>query len=140
MAMATAMSAGGQIAGGIQANRSAKFSSEQMDRNALAELAMGSRDAAEIRRQGDVMQSDARAAMAAGGGTTTDAGAIGTLGKLKQVSDYNALSALFGAQTKASSLRDAAKAKRYEGKAAQVAGIIGAATTALGAYPELSQK
>jgi hypothetical protein len=131
MSMGTGLSAGGQLAGGIQANRSAKFSAQQAERNALAELAAGVSEATEQRRQGRAVQSDARAAMAAGGGTTTDPGAIETLGKIGQVSEYNALSALFGGQNRAEALRTAARARRAEGRSAMMGGLIGGGATAL---------
>lgn len=131
MNIGTGLSTGGQFAGGIQANRSAKFSAQQAERNALAEIAASTTEATEQRRQGKAVQSDARAAMAASGSTTTDPGALETLGKIGQVSEYNALSALFGGENRAEALRTAARARRAEGRSAMTAGLIGGGATAL---------
>ena len=92
------------------------FTARQLERNAKARFALGTRQAYEEQRQGRVIMSNARAAMAASGGSTTDAGAVNQLADIKQTSDYNAMSAIFGAKSEAQGLFEKAQAVKYEGE------------------------
>ncbi|MES9841227.1 MAG: hypothetical protein ABW134_11795 [Candidatus Thiodiazotropha endolucinida] len=92
------------------------FTTKQLERNAKARFALGTRQAYEEQRQGRIMMSNARAAMGASGGTTTDAGAINQLADIKQTSDYNAMSAIFGAKSESQGIFEKAQAVRYEGE------------------------
>ena len=98
------------------AKRAAKIEAAQLEKRANQEEAQGGREAIEIRRQGLVIQSDAKAAMAASGGVTDDVGAVKTLSDIHGVTNYNALAALFTAKETAQQTRDAAKAVRAGGR------------------------
>ena len=115
----TIFSAGSSLIGGNAANKAAKFKAKQIERNAIAKRAQGTRQAQEGLRSGRKLQSDAQAQMAAGGGSTTDAGAIEQKTKLKQATDYNALTALFEAEEQAEGMSLAAKSIRAEGEMAK---------------------
>lgn len=115
----TALQAVSQYSQGESAKASKGFEAEQLNRSAKARGAAASREAYEERRRGRVLQSNIRAAQAAGGGTTTDPGAISTLAKAQVVTDYNALSALYQGEVEAEGLRTAAKAREFEGKSQQ---------------------
>lgn len=118
----TIFSAGSALAGGSAADKAARFKAKQIERNAIAKRAEGTRQTQEGLRIGRKLQSDAIAAMAAGGGSTTDVGAIEQQAKLKQVTDVNALTALFEAEEQAKGMDLAAKGVRLEGKMAKKKG------------------
>jgi len=73
---------------GEQAERIAAY-------KAKLSMATGSRKAVEESRRGDIVLSNARAAMAAGGSVTTDAGAIETLTRIENEAQYNSLTAMY---------------------------------------------
>jgi hypothetical protein len=98
------------------AKAAAKMEAAQLEKRANQEEAQGGREAIEIRRQGLVIQSDAKAAMAASGGVTDDEGAVKTLSDIHGVVNYNALAALFTAKETAQQTRDAAKVVRAGGR------------------------
>jgi len=85
---------------------------EQMHRNAIATEASGTVVAGERRKEGDRMISDARAAMAAQGGSASDAGAIERAGEIGEMTDYNVLAALFESRTQSAGQHQAAEIKR----------------------------
>lgn len=93
-----------------------KFEARQINRNANAIATKGTRDAAEVRRQGKIIASNARAAMGASGGVASDAGGIEDLAEIKKVTDYNALATLFESETKAGGLRTQAEALKLGAK------------------------
>lgn len=97
-------------------DKAARFKAKQVERNAIAKRAQGTRQTQEGLRVGRKLQSDAQAQMAAGGGSTTDVGAVEQKAKLKQATDYNALTALFEAEEQAKGMDLAAKGIRMEGK------------------------
>jgi len=113
------------------ANAAKSFEARQLKRNATASLAKGTREAQEIRRQGKIQASNARAAMSGMGGITTDAGAVRELGDIKKVTDYNALSALFESETEAENLKLKARTSKLEGRQAGMAGVRKSLATVL---------
>ena len=128
---AAAITAYGEGQKGSAAKAAGKFSARQGVRNAKSSMAEGIRKANEIRRQGDVAKSDAAAAMAASGGVTDDVGAIKTLADIEQVTDYNALSAIYEGGQKSDQQRLQAKMDKLSGKQAQTASYFKAAGTML---------
>lgn len=113
----TALQVHGAIQEGQAAEKAGKF-------KAKTQMAAGTRRAAEHKRAGDIVASDARAAMAASGGSASDAGAVETLGKIKAETDYNVLSALYEGE-------QAADISRYEGKIKKKAAYTRGLSTAL---------
>lgn len=103
------------------------------ERRAKAATAVGQRKASETRRQGRVIQSDAKAAMAAGGGVTDDAGAIEQLANIAQVTDYNQLAALYEGDTEAEGLRLENKFNKKIARTKQFATALSGASKAFGA-------
>ena len=97
----------------------------RLEQMGVARYAQGTREAQEETRAGDIMISDARAAQAAGGGTTTDPAAIQTQASIASDAEYNSLMAMYdaklekqGMDSQASSIRKAAKAKARNTKIA----------------------
>jgi hypothetical protein len=113
----TVMGIQGDLAQGKADQQAANF-------KAKTEMASGTRKAYEYKRQGDTAMSNARAAIAAGGGSTTDAGSAELMGKMGAQTDYNALSALYEGQTNS----DIAK---YEGQLAKHRSRMKATSTLL---------
>lgn len=93
-----------------------KSEASQIRKNASETRALGQRDARDARLEGDVILSNARAAMAAGGGSTTDAGAIKTLAQIEDRVEYNALGRLFESNLEADKLLFEASQKDKERK------------------------
>lgn len=104
------------------AQKAAKYEALQLDKLANQQEAAGGREAIEIRRQGEVLKSDAKVAMAGSGGVTDDVGAVKTLSDIHGVVNYNALAALFEAKQTAQQTRESAKVVRKGGRAAAAAG------------------
>ncbi len=109
---------------GLSAEEAAKFEARQLRRNALAVEAQGQRQAKEIRWQGDMLKSGDIARQAAGGGGIDTQ----SLAKISNMTDYNALAALYQSGTEADYLRDAAKIREWEGKIAKREAIRGTVT------------
>jgi len=132
------VSAGAQAVSGLlegnMARRSANIEAKAVERKAKAAYAKGTVDATEARRQARIMESDARAAQAGSGTTTTDAQAISQQADIAAEGEYNALSALFGAKTEEQSLNRAAMMRRYEGKQANTAKMFEGLSTVVSTY------
>jgi len=116
---------------GFGEKRAKDFEARQLKRNAKAISAKGNREAIEVRRQGKIMASNARASMAGSGGVTTDSQAVEQLSSIKQRTDYNAVTALFEANTQADALRTEASAKKIEGQRAVTSGVVKSLSTVL---------
>lgn len=103
------------------------------ERRAKASTATGQRKASEIRRKGRVLESDAKAIMAAGGGVTDDAGAIEQLADIANVTDYNQLAALYEGDTEAEGLRLENRYNKKITRTKQFATALSGASKAFGA-------
>lgn len=114
----TVMGIMGERAQGKAAAAAGAYERAQYEREAKSRFARGTRDAYEARQQGRRAVSDARAAMAGSGGVTDDAGMTRMAGDIKSRSNYNALSALYDAQTEAQGLRAQGRAADYRGRTA----------------------
>lgn len=128
MAVSTLISAVGTIAGGEAAKSEADNEAMQLEAQAKAETAQGSRKAAEDYRQMRLKLSAARAAGAASG-----AGRGKWLeGEIEEEGQYEALTSIWAAGERASGRRAQADAARQRGRAARRAGWISAAGTVAG--------
>jgi len=103
------------------------------ERRAKASTATGQRKASEIRRKGRVLESDAKAIMAAGGGVTDDAGAVEQLADIANVTDYNQLAALYEGDTEAEGLRLENRYNKKITRTKQFATALSGASKAFGA-------
>jgi hypothetical protein len=103
------------------------------ERRAKASTATGQRKASEIRRKGRVLESDAKAIMAAGGGVTDDAGAIEQLADIANVTDYNQLAALYEGDTEAEGLRLENRYNKKITRTKQLATALSGSSKAFGA-------
>lgn len=131
MVGSTALSIGSTLVQGEAAHQAGKYEGKQLEQQATARYAAGTREAHESRQATERILSNARAAQAASGGVTTDPGAIEQLGKLGQRGKYNELAALYEAETESAGLRAQAEARRKAGKDARKASRTKALSTAL---------
>lgn len=128
---ATALTAVSAYQSGRAADDAAQMEAQQLRDNAALAAQEGLRRAEETRRQKLVALSDARAAQASSGGTTTDAGALDQLGRLAGVFEYNALDEIYGSKIESMGLQNQANATRFSGKLAKRGGNVAALSTVL---------
>lgn len=108
-AISTGMQIASTVLGARAANQEGEAAQVAAEFNAKNQFAQKSREAHEEKRKGDILMSNARAAMAAGGGSTMDSGNVYTLSEIGRDANYNALSALYEGE-------QAAEITRYEGR------------------------
>ncbi len=127
MLISTAMGAVGQFQEGAAQEDAADFKAKEAERAGVAKYAEATRASAEEARKGRMVSSDAIAAMAAQGGSTTDAGAVEALGKIGEQTEYNALAALYEGESAMHTAGRQADQYRIEGQqkanAARMQGI-----------------
>lgn len=121
------VSAGGTIASGVAANNAAKYEAQQMEIKAAEERAAATREAQQKRREGELVMSRQQAlAAASGAGAGTDAPTIVKLmTDTAKESEYNALTARYGGESRARGLLDSAKARRTSGRSSLMGSVIG---------------
>lgn len=133
----TVFSVGAAIQEGKAAEMAAKYEAKQLDEAAADRIATGTYEAAEEKRIMEKNLSDMQAQMAAGGGTTTSAGAIEQQVKVQMIGQSNAVTAMYNRKKEAYDLHRKAQARRWEGKVAKKSaiarGLAGAAGSA-GSY------
>lgn len=130
------VSAGFGYIEGRQIKKAKDAEAEQLDRAAIARTASGTIQAADQRRIGQTVESNAIAAMAAGGGVVDS----DIIANLKSTTDYNVLSELFASKTESDSLRLQARMRKSEGKRAQRNAALGLVTSLAVAGGKLSAK
>lgn len=132
----TILSVGSHIAGGHAADRAASSEAKQLRRNANARVAQGTREAYQEKKAGERVESDTIAAMAAGG-AAFDEGMAERMGEIGEITDYNALAAMYEAETEAAGLRQQAKLRRKAGQRAYATGFVKAGSTILDGASEI---
>ena len=121
------ISAGGTIASGVASSNAAKYEAQQMEIKAAEERAAATREAQQKRREGELVMSRQQAlAAASGAGAGTDAPTIVKLmTDTAKESEYNALTARYGGESRARGLLDSAKARRTSGRSSLMGSVIG---------------
>jgi hypothetical protein len=100
----------------------AEFEAKQLEQNAGQTIAASQRDAMEVQRQVDLVESRARAVAAASGGSLSDPSIIDNVTRISNMGAYQKAVALYQGEDKARSMRLAAATKRYEGRMAEELG------------------
>lgn len=126
----TAVSAIGAIEQGNAARRAANFQASQMTQQAGQARATGQRAAIEKRQEADLVESRARALLAASGGGG-DEGSVNILSGIRRRGDYNVATELYNADEQARGMELGAGARRFEGQVAKRASTIQAAGSVL---------
>lgn len=117
----------GTIASGIAANNAAKQEALQMEAKGREELAASQREAADKRREGELVMSRQQAlAAASGAGAGMDAPTIVKLmTNTAGAAELNAQTDLYGGKQRKAGLFDAAANRRREGKASLLGSVLG---------------
>jgi len=119
------VSAVGAIGSGIAQKKAADFQASQLEQQARAEKARGSRAAAEESRQRRLKLSRAQAV-----GASSGAGrAYDVEGDIEEEGRLRALTAVWEGEERATGRRNQAAGVRAGGKASMTAGMIGGAST-----------
>lgn len=132
--LATGAKVLGQVTQGLADKKQADYQADQLEANAKASKAKASRSAEEERRRGDIILSNARAAMAGNGGVTTDSGATQNLAEIEQVVDFNSLASIYDGDSQAESFNRQAQGKRFAGRNARTAGYAGGISSLMQKY------
>lgn len=110
----------------------------QMERNAGQERASAQRTMVAERKKSDLLNSRATAVAAAGGGSATDPTVIDIMGDITEQGEYNAMTALYNGESRASGMEDQARSTRFEAgmkaKSTRQKGFLGAAETLYSKY------
>ena len=129
---AAALQGYGQLQSGMAAEQAGLSDAVQLRANAKQSYAMGLRAAAERKREGDALMSDARAAIGAMGGDPSDAGSIDLLSKLDRENEYARLGLLYEAASEYGSGMRQASNRIIEGRNARKASRFAALGSVLG--------
>ncbi len=134
--VASLVSAGGSVLGGISANKAGKYEAEQLKRAAAEERASGYREAQEKRREAAYVASTQRAKAAASGSSIAGSPTIvDIMGDTAQRGEYLAQVEAYGGESRARGRLDQAKAARFKGKSALAGSILdGISEVAMGGY------
>jgi hypothetical protein len=133
-----AMNAGGKIAAGYAQRGALTAASNELTQEAGQSVAAGIQgQEAQIRRT-NYVASNAQARIAAGGLSTTGTSAQAVIGGIKGQGEYEALTALFQGEDRASELNYRASQLRTQGSNAIRAGWIGGVSSAISSYPRVA--
>lgn len=99
-----------------------EFEAAQLEQNAGQAIAASQRDAIEVKRQSDLLESRAVAVAASSGGSVSDTTTTSLLATLDNYAAYEKAVALYSGEDKARAMRVQAKASRYEGWMAEELG------------------
>lgn len=136
----TVLTAGGDIYAGRAEKRSADDEAAQLNRRALARRAEAQSGAREDRRQARLVQSKARARVAASGGSLADPSIVNYMADAEGEGEFAALTRLYEGYEEAAGLDDAATVRRREGRAARTAGYLRGLSSAFAGFESLSSK
>lgn len=130
---ASAMQAAGAVAGGIQANQTAKYNAKILDQQARDEIAAASSESNSIRRRA-AQETGSQVASVAGSGLLLEGSPADVIAQNAAEMELDAMTALWSGQARATGLNNAARMARYEGRQAMTNGIIsGVSSLAMGA-------
>lgn len=124
----------GTLLQGESAYGQSKTEALQLEQNAGQERASSQRSAIEQRRSARYMQARLRALAAASGAGASDPTVVNLDADIAAAGEYGALTAMYEGETRASGMEYGAKIARKEGKAARLAGYVGAASKAVSSY------
>lgn len=101
-----------------------EFEAKQLEVAAGQAVAASQRDAIEVQRQTDLVESRARAVAASSGGSLSDPGVVNQIARFSNMGAYQKAVAYYQGRDKERSLLMEAAAKRYEGILAEEIGDI----------------
>lgn len=131
-AASTAIAVGSQYQQGKAQQAALQLQAQERKADANAAQAEAQREAAIERRKARNLMSRARAVSAASGAGASDPTVTNILTDIETQGEVNALNALYSGNTAAQGLRRGAQVAQNEARAARSAGLLNAASTALG--------
>lgn len=137
MVAGTALSAGGQIVGGIQSRNIANANARMMRAEAAREAQLGALRESQVRRDFRQKAGLQRAQIAASGVTLDSLTSLDLGADLATQGFLDAQSARLDSQGRQTQLRNSARLARAEGAAYLLRGVTGAAAGVLSAAPKL---
>ena len=129
---------GGALIGSRGEAKQLKEQARQLRRNAGDTRAAGQRQAIDVRREIDVVQSRALALAAASGADASDPTIVNNIARLEGEGEYRALTALYNAETEALGQEDEARTKLKEANNVKKAGLIKGASSLISAGSTLA--
>lgn len=126
-----ALSIYGKVKGGYDQKSALDSAAGQLSQEAGQSVAAGIQGAIQDRRRATYVASNARAATAAGGFSTTGTSAIANVGQIRGEGEYRALTSLYQGQDRASELDFRAEGMRTAGSNAVKAGWISGVSSVL---------
>lgn len=127
----TAISAYGKVKGGYDQRNALDAGAAQLEQQAGQSVASGIQGAIQDRRRATYVASNARAATAAGGFSTTGTTDIANVGQIRGEGEYRALTSLYQGYDRAGELQARASGMRTEGSNAIKSGWISGASSVL---------
>jgi hypothetical protein len=127
----TAIGTYGKVAGGYAQRSALDASAAQLSQEGGQSIASGIQGAIQDRRRAAYVASNARAATAAGGLTTTGTSAVKTVGDIRGEGEYRALTSMYQGYDRANELDFRANQMRTEGSNAIKSGWVAGASTVL---------
>lgn len=137
-AIATAVSAGATIMGGLSQKANLDFQAKQVVAQGNEARAVGQRKAAQRERETGLLQSRLQARAAAGGGDTTDVSTLSLTREIGEAGTFNQLLELATGENRGRSLDTRAAALRTSGKTAKNQAFLSAAGTILGQFGSMA--
>lgn len=132
--IATVVSTGGSILGGIAANNAAGAEAESMEIEAGQRRAAAQRDAERKRKEAQVIMSRQQAVAAASGGGATDQTVLDLMARTAGEGELQAGQIQYQGEEAARGLRDNAAARRMQGRQALFSSFIDAGSSALSGF------
>lgn len=129
--LGTAVQVAGKIYGGMKQKAADDYSAGLLTQEAGQSVASGIQGAIMERRKAAYIASSARAKIAGSGLATTGTSAIKTVGDIRAEGEYGALTSLYQGSDRALELGARANVLKSEGSAAETAGWLSAAGTAI---------
>ncbi|MCM2452947.1 hypothetical protein [Agrobacterium vitis] len=121
----------GSIVSGVQANNNAKYQAENLRQQGTEALASSQRSSMEKYRQGKIMMSGQRAAIAGSGGSIADPGVIDMMSDTYQQTDLAGRTEMYKGEQQKRGYDAQASAAEISGKNALTNGIIGGVSSTL---------
>lgn len=129
-----ALSAGGQVLGGIQQNNIDRYNSGLANQQANLANAAAVSDAATIATANERRQGEARADIGASGVDVNQGTPVAVMGDLAQQGELSRQLTLYRGAVQGSALRQQGELDKFEGTQALDAGLLSGATTVASGY------
>jgi hypothetical protein len=139
-AASTALAVGAQVKAGNEQKNQMEILAREREEDAKAVQAESQREALNERKKAKNLMSRARAVAGASGAGASDPTVTDILTDIDTQGETNYLNALYSGNTVARGLRSGAATARRTGRAAQTAGNMNAASTALGGATSWHEK